>query len=106
MKKTEVLPLLEKGGIYMMGEFRSSKVEVVNYRDKVTGRAAKFASHLHVVETGDTTITIQDRIEDGVDAEKLKAPYSKGQKVLVHVDTLERVQGFLRATGSMSPIEA
>lgn len=106
MKKSEVLAFLEKGGIYMIGEYRSSKVDEVKYRDKVTGKGAKFASHLHVVETGDTTVTVQDRVEEGVDVATLKPLFAKGTKVLVRVDSLERVQGFHRATGAMSPIEA
>lgn len=105
MKETEILPALKKGGIFMIGEYRSAKAETVNYRDKVSGKAAKFASHLHVVETGDDSVTFQERVEEGVDTSTLKPRFAKGQKVLVRVETLERVQGFLRATGSMSPVE-
>ncbi len=95
-----------KGGIYMVGEYRVTKADTVNYRDKVTGKAAKFSSVIHVVETGDTVVHVQARLGDDEDPTKVKAPFPKGQKVLLQVETIERVQGFLRATGTFSPVES
>lgn len=106
MKNSEIIGALNRGGIYLVGEYRGAKAETVNYRDKVTGKAAKFSSHLHVVESGDETITFQDRVEEGVDTTTLKPKFPKGTKILVRVESLEKVQGFLRATGTMFPVEA
>ena len=105
MKRSEIAAQLEKGGAFILGEYRVTKGDVVNYRDKATGKAASFSQRIHVVESGETVVHVQARVEDGVDPRKLPAPFSKGQKVLLAVETLERVQGFLRATGNLLPIE-
>ena len=106
MKNSEILAQFTRGGIYMLGEYRGAKAETVNYRDKVSGKPAKFSSHLHVVESGDETITFQDRVEEGVDTATLKPKFAKGTKIFVRVESVEKVQGFLRATGTMFAVEA
>jgi len=105
VKIEQVQKLMQGGGVFAIGEFRKSKLENVKYRDKQTGKMAEFNSHVHTIETGEDTIFVQDRIEDGTDPHTLKPPFPKGVKVIVGITTLERVQGFLRATGTMSAID-
>ena len=83
MKRSEIAAQLEKGGAFILGEYRVTKGDVVNYRDKATGKAASFSQRIHVVESGETVVHVQDRVEDGVDPRKLPAPFSKGQTAIV-----------------------
>jgi len=98
--------MVAPGGFYALGEYRGTKAETVNYRDKQTGNRASFSSINHVVETGDQTVTVQERLPDGADIKAVKPPFKKGQKVLVQVESIERVSGFIRATGTMTPVDA
>jgi len=105
MNASETLKLLERGGIYCLGEYRGGKAETVNYRDKLTGKSAAFSSIAHHIESGNDMLVVQERVPEGSDTSKFTPPYKKATRILVKVETLERIQGFLRATGSMSPVE-
>jgi len=106
MNEKEIVARRKKGGIWMLGEYRGGKAETVTYRDKVTGKAAQFSSIVHTIENGDTgAIALQERVSDGADISKFQVPFKKGQALIVQVDTIEKVQGFLRATGNMFLVE-
>lgn len=50
-------------------------------------------------------VAIQERLDDSVDLETgIKLPAKKGERVLVELETLERVQGFYRARGAIVPL--
>jgi len=105
MKRTEAIAKVGGGGVWLIGEYRLSKAETVHYRDKVSGKSASFSSIVHHLETGNEAVSVQERVPDGADLSKFKAPWNKGQKVLVEVKSLERVGGFLRASGPVETID-
>jgi len=105
MKTSELTQRLLRGGCFIVGEYRVAKAETITYRDKITGKSAQFASIGHHIETGNEAVTVQERVPDGADISKFTPPHKKGQQVVVTVSTLERVGGFLRATGSIEPVE-
>ncbi|MBI5769104.1 MAG: hypothetical protein HZA93_15025 [Verrucomicrobia bacterium] len=105
MKVTEITGLMERGGVYMLGEYRASKPETIKYRDKVTGKPAEFSVIKHVVETGNDQVTVQERSTAEAVAQ-FRQPFKKGAKVLLQCESFERVEGFLRATGNLFAVEA
>jgi len=105
VKTSDIIATLAKGGCFILGEYRGGKAETINYRDKVTTKTASFSAIGHNIETGNEAVVLQERVPDGADISKFVPPFKKGQQVLVHVATLERVGGFLRATGTMSSVE-
>jgi len=105
MKANEILVHLQKGGMFSLGEYRGGKAETITYRDKLTGKTAAFSQIGHNLESGNDMFVLQERMPDGADVSKFVPPFKKGDKVFVKLETVERVQGFLRATGTMSLIE-
>lgn len=105
MKQTELTAKVMAGGVFAVGEYRLAKAETITYRDKLTGKSASFSAISHSIETGNEAITVQERVPDGADISKFVPPFKKGQIILVTIGTLERVGGFLRASGSMEPVE-
>jgi len=105
VKQNEIVARIVKGGCFFYGDYRAAKAETITYRDKLTGKTASFSTISHRVESGDDAISVQERVPDGADLTAFKPLYKKGQSVLVHCQTLEKVGGFLRATGSIEPVE-
>jgi len=90
------------GGIFCVGEYRLGKPDLITYRDKLSGKSASFKQVVHSVEAGDIVIAVQERLADDVNLEGgVVLPAKKGQRVLVELETLERVQGFYRARGGI-----
>lgn len=91
--------------MFCLGEYRGGKAETIKYRDKLTGKTAEFSQIGHNLESGNDMFVLQERLGDGASPKDFVPPFKKGAKVLVRLDTVERVQGFLRATGHMLTIE-
>jgi len=104
MKTSEIINALNKGGMFSVAEYRGGKAETVKYRDKVTTKAAEFSQILHNLESGNDMFVMQERLPDGAEVGKFEPPFKKGQKVFIKVETVEKVQGFLRATGTMTAL--
>jgi len=96
---------LAEGGIFLVGEYRLGKPDLITYRDKLSGKSASFKQVVHSVEAGQIVVAIQQRLDDSIDLETgVVLPAKKGDKVMVELETLERIQGFYRARGDIVPI--
>jgi len=105
MTKAQLLSRIEKGGIFMVGEYRIGKPDLITYRDKLSGKSASFKQVVHSIEAGDTIVAIQERLDDDVNLETgVVLPAKKGELVVVELETLERIQGFHRARGAVSKL--
>lgn len=105
MTKEQLLKKMETGGIFMVGEYRMGKPDLVTYRDKLSGKSASFKQVVHNVEAGDVVVAIQERLPDDVSLETgVVLPAKKGERVVVELETLERVQGFHRARGGITKL--
>lgn len=103
MTKEQLLKKMESGGIFMVGEYRMGRPDLITYRDKMSGKNASFKQVVHNVEAGDTVVAIQERLPDEVNLETgVVLPAKKGERVVVELETLERIQGFHRARGGIS----
>jgi len=102
MTKEQLAKKIEAGGIFCVGEYRLGKPDLITYRDKLSGKNASFKQVVHSVEAGDIVIAVQERLGDDVSLETgVILPAKKGERVLVELETLERVQGFYRARGGI-----
>jgi len=105
INKENLVKKIEAGGIFCVGEYRMGKPDLITYRDKLSGKSASFKQVVHSVEAGDITIAVQERLPDDVNIESgVTLPAKKGERVLVELETLERVQGFYRARGGIHKI--
>jgi len=102
MTKEQLEKRIAAGGIFCIGEYRLGKPDLITYRDKLTQKSASFKQVVHSVEAGDIVIAVQERLDDSVNLEGgVVLPAKKGDRVLVELETLERVQGFYRARGGI-----
>lgn len=98
---------LNDGGIFLVGEYRVGKPDLITYRDKLSGKSASFKQVVHSVEAGQMVVAIQERLDDSVSLETgVNLPAKKGEKVVVELESLERIQGFFRARGAIIPLTA
>jgi len=105
MTNEQLQKKLADGGIFLVGEYRVGKPDLISYRDKLSGKTASFKQVVHSVEAGQMVVAIQERLEDSTDLETgVKLPAKKGDRVLVELETLERIQGFYRARGAIVPL--
>lgn len=105
MKKAEAFKLIEAGELIVIGEYRSSDAQSITYRDKTTGRMAEMDTLGHTVEFGNHSIKLRERTEDNFKPDQYKAPYKKGQKVVVQLESLLREKGVYTGSGKLQPLE-
>lgn len=105
-------PITEKDAIAMflaghpvvLGEYRSSEAEVINWRDKTTGKALSAPVLRHVVEFGSKSVIINERVEENFDILNYRSPYRKGSKVLVELASMESQRGVISCRGNVIPV--
>jgi len=105
MKLNEVLQRIQAGERILIGEYRSSKCETINWRDKVSGKPLSAAAVRHVVEFGPDSVVIAERTAENFEVAKFKAPASKGQKVACHFTEFLTERGVMSARGTLEVIE-
>jgi len=104
IKQDEVVKRLLAGTVGFLGEYRHSKAENLQWRDKTSGKSMHAPVLRHTVETSEATISITERVPDDFDVVGFKSPYSKGQKVLVTLTELKLDKGNLSGRGSLTPV--
>jgi hypothetical protein len=93
-------------------EYRSSKAEVIKWRDKESRRVLTAAVLRHTVETDSGAIVVNERLSaefpDEVAqaqfCEYYKSVFVKGSKVLLHLKSLSTVKGIVMADGALEAI--
>ena len=96
----KLIEMLKQGRIFLVGEFRGSRVEVIRYVDKKTGQANTFTSMTLVVERigGAESVLVTQQLGDGVvDAATVKVNAQKGKQYAFELSGLEKVRGVLKA---------
>jgi hypothetical protein len=104
MKIDEAIKRWQSGERLLFGEYRASKAEVIKYRDKTTRAITSMSVLRHTVEVGPDSVVVNERVEDDFDAEHYKSPFAKGQKVIVHLDSLVIEKGIPQARGKITAI--
>lgn len=106
MKKADVTNAMLAGAFLIVAEYRSGAAEVINWRDKDTGRALSATVLRHVIEVGQHSVTVNERVPEGAKVEDIKFPAKKGDKVLLHLSSMETTKGMISVRGRIEPIEA
>lgn len=104
MTQQEAVSRWMDGELLAIGEYRMSRAEMLNWRDKTNGQARSAPMLSHTIECGNISLTVAERIPDNVKLDDLKIPWSKGQKVVVHFNQLTTEKGLVSARGSLDPL--
>jgi len=105
MKITELSERVRKGEVVAVGEYRMSKAETINWRDKQSGAAKSAVVLRHVVEVGDKSVTVNERVPDGVKEGDVKVAWSKGQLVVLHLDSWVTERGTVTCRATLELLE-
>lgn len=87
-------------------EYRGSKCDVIEWRDKESGKMRTFTKLMHNVETEKEAFQVSERTDDSFKPEAYKPPFKKGQKVVWLIDGLSRAKGVVSASGALVALEA
>lgn len=104
MTKAEALKMIESGEPMFLVEYRSSKCEKVEWRNKDTGRPDSFVKVTHNVEMGNLSFPVSERAPDGTSPETYKPPFNKGQRCALHVSSFGQWQGKNITAGRLEPL--
>jgi hypothetical protein len=79
---------LNEGGNFLVGEYRGSKVAVVEYLDKETGRKESYVKVVHSIETGSEggveTVHVQENIDRTIKTvDQYETWMRRGMKVVI-----------------------
>lgn len=97
---------IKAGQMLALGEYRHSKAEMLNWRDKTTGRAMSAPILRHTVEFGDNSVSVSERVPEGTKLEDIKISFVKGQVVVLHIDEVSRNLGMVSARGVLESYTA
>jgi len=96
------------GSRVILAEYRGSKLEHVEWRDKESGKAMKGDFLKHNIESGPDPIVVNERLAEGTDAkatlDERQKTLKKGQTVLVTFSQMSSNKGQLSMTGKLEPI--
>lgn len=101
MDESTFLHRVRAGEVLAVGEYRHSKAEMINWRDKQTGKAMTAPVLRHTVEFGDTSVAISEQVPEGMKIEDIKWPWKKGQSVVLHLEEWSRNLGLVSARGTL-----
>lgn len=94
----------QNGEKVLLVEFRHSKAETINYRDKVTQKPMAFSQIRHSIEVGDAPAVVAERVPEGFVPETYKSPLTKGTKALLRFDSCTVEKGITHFNGTLLPI--
>ena len=99
MTKEQAIDKFLAGELVALGEYRMSKAEILNWRDKVTGRPMSGPALRHTVEFGGMSVAVNERVPDGMKLEDIRVPLTKGDSVVCHLSELTAQKGVFSARG-------
>lgn len=106
MKQAELIKRVLAGEILALGEYRHSKKEMLEWRDKQTGKALSAPILRHTVEFGDVSVAVSERVKDGTKLEDVNWPWVKSQRVVLRVQEIESKLGMVSARGVLEAFES
>jgi len=104
MTKTEAVKLIEAGAFIVLGEYRMSQSEMLNWRDKTNGKPMSAPILRHTVEVGNRSIAVNERVPDGTKLEEIVVNFKKGDVVALHLDEMTANKGLVSCRGRLEKI--
>jgi len=107
MNKVDAHKAFEAGSRLVVCEYRSSRVDHIEWRDKTTGKAMQADLLRHTVEMGNTTLSVAQRLPENADPHKFAAsfPIKKGDKCVLHFTQWRVEKGATSATGELERLD-
>lgn len=96
----KLMEAIKQGHIFLVGECRGARTEVIRYVDKKTGQAAGFTATTYLVERPgvmESTMITQQVGDDKIDPSTVKHTVQKGKMYAFEISGLEKVRGVLKA---------
>jgi len=103
MTKAQLIEAIMAGATVALVEYRQTKVEVVNYRNKENGRPEQMRKFRHHVEGGGAAFASEERVPEGLSLDTYKPPFTKGQSCVWHIQSMSKVKGVERNSGELEP---
>lgn len=106
MKKEEAVKLFEAGRPMCFVEYRGTIPEVINWRDKTSGKAMSMNRLTHNIEAGPISVQMSEIVKDGVPFDPMTyvPPFKKGQQCVLLIDSFQRDKGQYKASGKLEPL--
>lgn len=104
MTAQQAIEQWQAGAMILLVEYRHSTAEVINWRDKATGKVESMNSLTHNIEAGKLSIAVRERVQGQLNVEQYKPPFQTGQKCILRVESLVREKGVWKASGALEPI--
>jgi hypothetical protein len=104
MLNPEIAAMVESGEFVAVGEYRMSKAEMINWRDKTTGQAKSAPVLRHTVEFGTNSVQVAERVPDSTKIEDIRVPFKKGEGVLMHFTEMVTEKGVISCRGRLEKV--
>ncbi len=105
MTKSEFNNSVDNGAFMVVAEYRSSVKEMLEWRDKLTGKPMSAPVLRHNVEVGDTACTVNERVADGVRLDDIVVKWRKGERVVIELSEMTRNKGAISCRGRLVKYE-
>lgn len=93
------------GSFLVIGEYRNSRSEMLNWRDKQTGASKSAPILRHTVEVGNTSCAVNERVPDNTKLEDIRIPWRKGEIVAVRLTEMSTDKGMVSLRGTLEKIQ-
>jgi len=100
MKQSVMMSKIVAGNPLFVVEFRKTETDSVRRKVQKAGEAATMPLVKHTVLLGDVSFELTEFLPDGADLAQVKAPFERGAKVIVHIETIEKTKWGNRINGS------
>lgn len=102
----QLIQHIRRGNFATIGEYRFSKAEMINWRDKQNGQARSAPILRHNVELGADAITVNEPLPNSIQKTEDIPPHmltahKKGDTVIVIVTELTRERGLVSCRGTL-----
>jgi hypothetical protein len=104
MELEQAITLFKTGQFVAIGEYRMSKAEIIKWRDKTNGKEMEAPILRHVVEFGDKSVAVNERVASNTKLDDIKVPFVKGDAVIMHVEELTAQKGLVSCRGRLEAI--
>jgi len=104
MRLNELVERVQAGEFLVVGEYRMSKAEMLNWVDKTNGQRKSAPILRHTVEFGNESVAVNERVPDGTKLEDIKINYIKGDRVVLHVQERISERGLVACRGQLEKL--
>jgi hypothetical protein len=106
MDESTFLKRVRAGEMLAIGEYRHSRAEMINWRDKKTGAAMTAPVLRHTVEFGSNSVAVSERVPDSIKRieDMPPIPFTKGETVILVIEELTKNMGLVSARGGLEKL--